>query len=271
MRSLLFVPGHVERFIVKALETETHAIIFDLEDAVPSAQRVDARKILTQASSQARTKAVKFIVRINPFQTNDYDLDLQIIKGHNIDYLMPTKANSGAELKRIFESTGLPQIPLIETAKGLVEVNRIAELPFVEGLALGAEDLMDDLGVKAPGYRQMLMNSQINVSVACKAAKKSCFDTPFLSLDDLEGYSSRCRESYGIGFTGRLCIHPSQISPTNRYYYPSPEEQQFAKEIQEKIDEAGSSGYSVIRWKGELVGPPMVKRAMSILKAMNDD
>lgn len=271
MRSLLFVPGHVERFMAKALETETHAIIFDLEDAVPPVQREEARRNLALASSMAAAQDVKFIARVNPFQSSDYELDVQSIKGQNIDFLMPTKANSADELTRIFDSLGIPQIPLIETAKGLADVNLIAELPFVHGLALGAEDLMDDLEVKAPGYSQILLHAQINVSVACKAAKKMCFDTPFLSLDDLEGYSSRCRESYGVGFTGRLCIHPSQVSPTNRYYYPSPEEQQFAREIQQKIEEAKSSGYSVIRWKGELVGPPMVKRAMSILKAMNDD
>lgn len=271
MRSLLFVPGHVKKYLAKAVQSDASAVIFDLEDAVPLPMREEARRNLRSASELAEKESMKFIVRVNPHQTVDFDLDVRGLNKVKVDFLMPTKVNSANELDSIFRSTGIKQIPLIETAKGLVNVNEIAKLDFVVGLALGAEDLMDDLDIRAPGYVKMLEHSKLELSVACKAENKSCYDTPFLSLDDLEGYSLSCRESYGLGFNGRLCIHPSQISPTNRYYFPSPEEQSFAQEIQQKIEEAKNTGYSVIRWKGELVGPPMVKRAMSIIKAMNDD
>lgn len=271
MRSLLFVPGHVEKYLTNAVASDASAVIFDLEDAVPFQKRENARKNLRFISELAENRAIKLIVRVNPQPSADFDLDVDCLKGVKVDFLMPTKANSVDELDVIFRTTQIKQIPLIETSKGLVDVSAIAKLSFVDGLALGAEDLMDDLDIRAPGYTKMLEYAKINLSVACKAENKSCFDTPFLSLDDLEGYSVSCRESYGLGFNGRLCIHPSQIAPTNRYYFPSPEEQHFALEIQQKIQEAKDSGYSVIRWKGELVGPPMVKRAKSILKAMNDD
>ena len=271
MRSLLFVPGHVSKFLASAVDSDASAIIFDLEDAVPLQKRDEARENLRSASDLAEAKGMRLIVRVNPHQSRDFDLDICSLKDVKVDFLMPTKVNSTNELDAIFRVTKIKQIPLIETARGLVECHDIAKLSFVDGLALGAEDLMDDLDVRAPGYAKVLEHAKIKLSVACKAASKSCYDTPFLSLDDLEGYSLSCRESYGLGFNGRLCIHPSQLSPTNRYYFPSQEEQSFAKEIQQKIVEAEDSGYSVIRWKGELVGPPMVKRAMSILRAMNDD
>ena len=271
MRSLLFVPGHVSKYLANAVESDASAIIFDLEDAVPPHKKGEARENLRSASELAELKGMRLIVRINPHQSRDFDLDIRSLTEVKIDFLMPTKVHATNELNDIFRVTKIKQIPLIETARGLVECYEIAKLSFVDGLALGAEDLMDDLDIRVLGYAKMLEHAKIKLSVACKAARKSCYDTPFLSLDDLEGYSLSCRESYGLGFNGRLCIHPSQISPTNRYYFPSQEEQSFAKEIQQKIEEAEESGYSVMRWIGELVGPPMVKRAMSILRAMNDD
>lgn len=270
MRSLLFVPGHVQRFFDKSLLTEAHAVIFDLEDAVPSDKRMLARENLAEAMSRDRGSK-KLVVRINPSDTDDFAKDIEALKGGHIDFIMPTKVVDDSELMKIWELTGIPQIPLIETAKGLRRIDQISNHEFVVALALGAEDLMDDLQIRARGYQRMLNHVKLEMALACRASEKRCIDTPFLGLDDLEGYASSCRDSYGIGFDGRLCIHPSQIEFTNRYYYPSLEEQSFAIEINQKLAEAADSGYSVIRWKGELVGPPMIKRAKSILKAMKND
>ena len=38
LRSMMFVPGHVERYLKKAAVSEADALILDLEDAVPRAQ-----------------------------------------------------------------------------------------------------------------------------------------------------------------------------------------------------------------------------------------
>ena len=45
MRSLLFVPGHDERKLAKALESGADALILDLEDAVPDAEKPRARGV----------------------------------------------------------------------------------------------------------------------------------------------------------------------------------------------------------------------------------
>ena len=45
-RSLLFVPAHVERFVARAHERGADAVILDLEDAVPAAEKPAARERL---------------------------------------------------------------------------------------------------------------------------------------------------------------------------------------------------------------------------------
>lgn len=270
MKSLLFVPGHLEKYLTKAYSSNASAIIFDLEDAVPSQRKDEARRHLPRLNELVGNK--KVIVRINAFESSEYWEDIKAVtKIKGIDFVMPVKCQSVEELSKTHKNIGLPMIPLIETAYAAAFVNEIALLPFVEGIALGAEDLMDDLKVKSMGYEDFLLEAKMKVSLAAKLKGIHCFDTPFLALDDLDGYAKSCRHSYGLGFGGRLCIHPSQIDFTNQYYYPSLEEQSFAREIQQKLSDAKDSGYSVIRWKGELVGPPMIKRAMTILKEIEND
>ncbi len=52
-RSLLFVPAHAERFVSSAHERGADAIILDLEDAVPPAEKPGARTGLPDAVRQA--------------------------------------------------------------------------------------------------------------------------------------------------------------------------------------------------------------------------
>lgn len=267
MRSLLFVPGHIQKYFEKARATEASAVIFDLEDAVPSEARDEARMNLKLFMSSGKTPT-KVIVRVNNFGTEDFFKDVEVLHDCTGLMLMPTKCQDAAELIKIHETLPFHQVPLIETASSLRSAREILDLDFVQSVALGAEDLMDDLGVRVTGYDKMLDFVRLSLAVDGRAAGKDCWDTPFLGLDDLEGFASDCRYSYGIGYKGRLCIHPSQISSCNRYYYPTEEEQAFALEVRRKLDQAKSSGYNVIRWKGQLVGPPMIKRALTIIDEM---
>src|SRR5688500_6968265 len=65
LRSLLYVPAHSERFIAKAHERGADAIILDLEDAVPEAEKPAARdRLAATVASVTRNGATAF-VRIN--------------------------------------------------------------------------------------------------------------------------------------------------------------------------------------------------------------
>ena len=65
-RSLLFVPANVERFVARAPLCDADAIIIDLEDGVPAAQKTDARQAIPDAVLQLRRSGTEVVVRINP-------------------------------------------------------------------------------------------------------------------------------------------------------------------------------------------------------------
>ena len=58
MRSLLFVPGHDERKLAKALESGADALILDLEDAVPDAEKPRARDVTAAFVREHRERMV---------------------------------------------------------------------------------------------------------------------------------------------------------------------------------------------------------------------
>ena len=65
-RSALFVPANVERFVVKAVERGADALIIDLEDSVPLAEKANARKLIPGIVKRFRdTGSSDVMVRIN--------------------------------------------------------------------------------------------------------------------------------------------------------------------------------------------------------------
>ena len=66
LRSLLFVPAHVDRFIVHAHERGADGIILDLEDAVPAVEKQAAREKHAASIAGIRQNGTAALVRVNP-------------------------------------------------------------------------------------------------------------------------------------------------------------------------------------------------------------
>ena len=68
MRSLLFVPAHDVRKLVKRLDCRADALIVDLEDSVPEAEKPRARGMCTEFIRENRGR-LPFFVRVNAAPT----------------------------------------------------------------------------------------------------------------------------------------------------------------------------------------------------------
>ncbi len=69
IRSLLYVPGNVEKMILKARDTAADALILDLEDAVAAEQKPDARALVAQMLREIDFGEKEVFVRVNPLAT----------------------------------------------------------------------------------------------------------------------------------------------------------------------------------------------------------
>ena len=78
-RSVLYIPAARARAMEKAKGLATDAIIFDLEDAVAVEEKANARTLLAQALSDGGFGARAQIVRINGFDTEWSEADLDVV------------------------------------------------------------------------------------------------------------------------------------------------------------------------------------------------
>src|SRR5882672_7414981 len=97
LRSLLFAPGNHPRRVEKALTLDTDAVVLDLEDACPVADKVAARTAVVGALQNPRRASG--YVRVNALSTEYGYGDLIAVVQHGVDGIMLTKVNGPDEIK----------------------------------------------------------------------------------------------------------------------------------------------------------------------------
>src|SRR5947207_15305787 len=101
-RSLLYVPANVPRFIGGAHKRGADAIIVDLEDSVPIAERPAARRDLLATAEGVSRGGADVVVRINrPWRQTVLDLEAAI--NPRVKALAVTKVDSADHIRLIAE------------------------------------------------------------------------------------------------------------------------------------------------------------------------
>ena len=171
------------------------------------------------------------------------------------DVVVLPKVESPDEL----EGLPVPAEAQIETARGLVECERIAAAPGLEALVLGPGDLAASLGIPelTIGEGGHVEHALLRVLVAARAFGLAAVDGPFVKLDDPRGLRAAALRSRALGYDGKWCIHPAQVEICNDVYAPTAEEVERARRI------LGVEG--VARLDGEMVDEANRRMAEAIL------
>jgi citrate lyase beta subunit len=257
---LLFVPADRPERYRKALDSGASGAIFDLEDAVAldkkHAAREHVRTFLETASDLARV-----VVRMNPTGTDAGRADLAMLAGANrIAACMIPKVESPSDLAIV--SVALPeisQIALIESARGILHCERIAEAPNVIALAFGPYDLAAELGGD-PDF-DLLLPHRARVLVAARAAQRWAIDGPSREYGDPAIASHAAELARRVGYDGKLLIHPAQIEPVRAAFAPSAEAIAYARRI---VAAARISSPAVL--DGTMIDAPILAAAERTLR-----
>jgi citrate lyase subunit beta/citryl-CoA lyase len=78
----------------------------------------------------------------------------------------------------------------------------------------------------------------------------------------MEGLRQSVIEAKALGFEGKGCIHPRQISVIHEAFAPTEDEIDRAKKIVTAFDEAQARGLGVVSLGSKMIDPPVVKRAL---------
>jgi citrate lyase subunit beta/citryl-CoA lyase len=252
----LFVPGDRPDRFVKAAQSGTDAVILDLEDAVAPENKDVARSNV--AGHALRTLPV--IVRINGRTTDWFKADLDALARVPFAAIMLPKAESAADLDAVQTGLGrtVPIIPLIETARGLVHMSEILRGPGAMVAAFGSLDFALDLGCIPDWDNLIAARSEIILrSRALGLSAPIDGVTPF--IDDVALIEKEARSASGLGFGGKLAIHPRQIVPIQTAFAPSDDQIAWATRVL-ACEQSGA-----VNIDGMMIDRPILLKARQIL------
>lgn len=262
-RSLLFVPGHQGARFDKARASGADAIVLDLEDAVPPAQKDEARATAAQWLA-AHGPDTAVAVRINGAGTPWFEADLAACARARVAQVMLPKAEDAATLGRVAAAVpGARLLPLVETARGLAALDAIAAAPAVARLVFGSIDFQADLGIEGEGEELLFFRSRL-VLASRVAGLAAPVDGVSTAIEDATQVEAETRRARRLGFGGKLCIHPQQVAVVNAGFLPTPAQLDWARRV---IDADAASGGAPVAVDGKMVDRPVVLKAQALLRA----
>ena len=277
LRSFLFAPGNHARRVEKALSLDADAVILDLEDAVATAEKPVAREAV--AAAFARPRQGLLYVRVNAVDTEFCYGDLLAIVRSGLDGIILPKVESATglatidwflaqlERERGLPACGIDLIPIIETASGLERLGAILGAGTrVRRVAFGAGDFTLDVNMVWSRGESELAHARAAIVTASRAAGiEAPLDTVWVDLTDPDGLEASSRAALGLGFQGKMCIHPDQIAIVNRVFTPSDAEIAFAERVAAAFARAEAEGSAAIQLDGKFIDYPIVYRARRVL------
>jgi citrate lyase subunit beta/citryl-CoA lyase len=273
----MFVPGHRQRMIDKALGLNADAIMLDIEDGVAPNEKDAARKNI--AESLGREKAPGSparYVRINALGHARMDADLEAVVRPGLEGLVCPKVDTPEEVRKVdailnerepnmnMAKGGVKLLIAIESPKGLLNAPAIAAAsPRNVGIIFGAEDYGREVGLPAvrEGEARDLIYARSAIVVAAAAAHVQAVDGVWVDLNDGAGLLGFAKQSRQLGFSGMSCIHPSQVDAINTVFSPTAEEIDYCKKVLQAFEEANARGDGSIAFGGQLIDRPIVERA----------
>jgi len=263
-RAVLFVPGDRTDRHAKAFRSGAEAVILDLEDAVGPEDKEVARAALS-ATLPRRGSGAAWI-RINSPLSETGQADLEAVIALEPDAIVVPKAEP--ESVAIAAETKLPLVALVETAAGVLSAERTAADPAVAALMLGPVDLGLELGVvDSPDGDELLAARGKLVLVAAAAGKPGPIDGPCLAIAEVEALQAEATRARRLGFTGKACIHPGQVSTVRDTFAVGPDELRWAR----RVASSSEVGDGVTVLDGRMVDPPVVARAQRILQQYDSE
>ncbi|MCB1866742.1 MAG: CoA ester lyase [Chromatiales bacterium] len=303
-RSELAVPGSNLRMLEKAPTLGADLVFLDLEDAVAPDDKVQARANIIKALNSMDWSRCSVAIRINGLDSHYAYRDIvEIVEqaGDKLDSILIPKVNQPSDvefvallLSQIEAAKGLAPINLhvlIETAKGMANVERIAETcpERMEAMVFGVADYAASLQAQTTqmgganpeyavltdadtdGRRERHWGDQWHFAmsrliVACRGNDLRPIDGPYGAFDDPAGFESVARAFAALGGEGKWAIHPSQIAIANEVFTPAPAKVDRARRILQALEQAQAEGRGAVSLDGRMIDAASIRQAEAMLR-----
>jgi|SRR5699024_5581931 len=277
-KSWIFIPGIKERFLEKSKELESDILIFDLEDSVIPNDKIEARYMVKRFIDSMESHSEKY-VRVNEISSLFFMEDIKELVSKDLDGIVVPKVNNVDEMKIVdyivsqaerekgLKIGSIKVVPLLETGEGIANAAYIASsIERVELLAFGSEDYMLDVNIPKDEYGALQYARSTLVNASSAAGIAPPIDSVYTDFNNNEGLLEASKKSRGIGFQGRLVIHPGQLKTVNSIYSPTSAEIQEAQKIVDAYDSSFDEGSGALVVDGKMIDAPVAERAKKLLE-----
>jgi len=283
-RSMLFVPGHKPGWAEKAVAAGADAVILDLEDSVPAADKAQARAIVRDTIARLRDTGVRSDVWVRPNSVDSglFGADVEQVAVPGLTGLFLPKVFTAREVVGIdavvthleqreqLQPGSIGLIVSYETAVAMAHCEEIAAAsPRVASL-LGATGPNADVGRELgfeftpEGLETLYLRSRI--VLACRAnGLHHPVAGVWQDIADLDGFRRFAEDNRRLGYRGMVVIHPSHVAPANEVFTPSAQTVDFYRRMIEAFREAEARGSAAVDFEGQHIDLAHVKTAAGVI------
>ena len=279
-RSLLFIPGHKLEYIHKIKKFSPDIIVIDFEDAVPKNKKHIALKKYLDFIKIKKNLNSKLFLRLD-YEENKLPKNLNQYFNKKLNGMILPKVKCEKEIIKLHRLININQKKkkinknfkislLIETPEAVLNLRNIVNSSNkIDFIIYGEEDYHSE--INCINFENDLENSYAEDFIALVAKSKNidAIYTPYLNINNQIGLKKHILKSVKKGYSGLLLIHPKQINLANKYYSPSKQDFLIARKIINSNKFGKYEGQNISILKKKLVGPPMIRRAIKILKNEN--
>ncbi|MBR0138242.1 MAG: HpcH/HpaI aldolase/citrate lyase family protein [Erysipelotrichaceae bacterium] len=265
-RSMMFLNGQKPGLLKDPFIYGADSLMFDLEDAVAATAKDTARFSLYHALTTIDYGNCEKVCRINGLDTDLWKEDIRCVVAAGADMIRIPKCETADDVIKVEKEIEKAEkefnreigstliMAALESAAGVLNAYEICKASErMVGIALSGGDYTKDLQTKITGTGVELQGARQQMIIAARAAKVQCFDTIWSNLDDLEGFKKEVEMIRDMGFDGKSCINPRQISIVHEAFTPTEKEIIFAEKVIREIDEKKAQGIGVFTVDGKMI------------------
>lgn len=279
-RSWLFVPATRPERFDKAANSGADAVIIDLEDAVESADKPQAREHIAEYVAQydkhktdraevaLKSGTTELWLRLNndAHLTEDLVLCQSLAEHEVISGIVLPKVTKASQVELVFESLKLPVVAQIESAQGISQLEAIAQSEGLMALSYGRLDISNELDLTAGSQAEQDFFTHLRIQIRLVSQAHN-LTAPIESIyaDFKNETVMKATAGYvsDLGFSGMLCIHPRQVNIANQAFKASDSQLAFATKVIEHYQKTGDSTFAI---EGVMVDLPVILQCQRLLQ-----
>ena len=249
--------------IAKAPRSGPDAIAVDLEDAVAADAKDAARETALESLPDEAGGLV--LVRVNAPGTPWYDEDVRAVSGSGAGVVLPMYEDRD-QLRALRDAVGdRPVIVGIETARGVARVRELLDGSDVTAAYFGAEDYIASVGGRRTASSAEVLFARSEVLLAARVGGVGALDQAVVNVRDEAFFRTDAAAGRDLGYDGKICIHPTQVTLAHEVFTPSDAEVEHARRV---VEAGRSAGVGVV--DGEMVDDVHLRMAAAILQKVGE-